>query len=223
MMVSTARAQPAPATAPLTRPTTLPATTAPTSQPTDLATPRGALRCFATALHEGDAAKLRQVVETTNGAEDRMLGAMADMARAVAELHETVVKAFGDPAAARFTGDTNAQFADSLARIDAADIAIDTDTATVRYSGEKDPQYELKRINGQWRIPIAQFSHGADAATLDRRIVETNVQTEVVRAIAGQIASGKFKTADAAAEAWRSQMMQALAGPPGTRPSLEPK
>jgi hypothetical protein len=135
---------------------------------------------------------------------------MADMAAALAALHEAAAKAFGDAAAAKFTGDPAAQFAQSLDRIERAEIKEEGDTAAVRYPGADRAEYELKRVGGRWRIPVTQFSHGADAATLDRRIIESNVQTKIVLDLAAEIVAGKYKNADAASEAWRSKMMQAL-------------
>lgn len=204
----TTRAQvtPPPAT---TVPASRPAT-GPTTAPADLTTPKGALRAFATALHDGDARELRRAVATTNKSEDRMLVAMADWAAALLRLHDVTAKAFGDDGAARFTGDNDAQYAQSLARIDAADVAVAGDKAAVRYPGEAEPQYELARVGGEWKVPMAQFSHGADAAALDRRIVESRAQTQIILELVGEIEAGKYRTAESASDAWRGKIMQAL-------------
>jgi hypothetical protein len=190
---------------PATKPATKPATA-----PADLSTPKGALRAFATALHDGDARELRRAVATTNPSEDRMLGAMADWAAALIRLHDTTARAFGDAGAGRFTGDSDAQYAQSLARIDAADVALDGDKAQVRYPGDAEPQYELTRAGGEWKVPMAQFSHGADAATLDRRIAESKVQTRIILDLIADIEAGKYRSAEAASDAWQSKIMQSL-------------
>ena len=205
-----ARAQPAPpTTAPATAPATRPAT-APATAPADLATPKGALRAFAAALHDGDAGQLRRAVATTNKSEDRMLGALADWAAALTRLHDTTARTFGDGGAARFTGDNDAQYAQSLARIDAAEVVVDGNKAQVRYPGDAEPQYELTRVGGEWRVPMAQFSHGADAAALDRRIAESRAQTQIILELVGEIEAGKYRTAESASDAWRGKIMQAL-------------
>jgi hypothetical protein len=226
---SRAPAQPRPTSvpAPKTRPaaTTRPATgpAAATEPAVDLSTPKAALRALSAALHDGDAGRLREVLATTNPAEERMIGAIAQTAAAFNRLHAAAAQAFGDAAAARFTGETEEQYAQSLGRIDAAEVAIDGDKASVRYPGAVEPEYELRRTDGRWRVPMAQFSRGADAATLDARVAEASGQVRIVLELAGEIGAGKYRTAEAASEAWRGKISQALGRPPGTQASTKPE
>ena len=227
-----ARAQPrgpaAPATAPgatrtqpaSTRPTTGPASTQPAP---DLSTPKAALHVLATALHDGDAARLREVLETANPSEQRMITAIAETAAAFNRLHAAAAQAFGDAAAARFTGETDQQYAQSLGRIEAAEVTVEGDRASVRYPGAAQPEFELRRGDGRWRVPMWQFSKGADPATLDARIAEAAGQMRIVLELAGEIGAGKYKSADSASEAWRGKISQALSRPPGTQASTRPE
>jgi hypothetical protein len=181
------------------------------------------LRLFATALHDGDLDKLRLAVAIDSPAEDQMLAAMAEMAGRLAALHDSVARQFGEPAAARFTGDTAAQFKESLERIEAADVAVEADKASIRYPGAKLAEYELRRMGGLWKIPVGQFSHGADPAVLSRRVAESKSQAAVVAELTTEINEGKYKTADAAADAWRGKIMQGIGGPqPKTLPTTVP-
>jgi len=59
------------------------------------ATPKGALKLLAAALRDGDADRIRQVMYASNASEARMVAAMADMAKAMASLQRSAVKAFG--------------------------------------------------------------------------------------------------------------------------------
>jgi hypothetical protein len=222
---SPGQAQPRPVSAPLpaTRPATRPASGPATQPAPDLSTPKAALRVLAAALHDGDGARLREVLETTNPAEERMIGAIAETAAAFNRLHATAAKAFGDAAAARFTGETEEQYAQSLARIDAAEVTIEGDRAAVRYPGAAEPEYELRRVDGRWRVPMSQFSKGADPATLDARVAEAAGQMRIVLELAGEIGAGKYKSAEAASEAWRGKISQALSRPPGTQASTKPE
>jgi hypothetical protein len=210
-------AQPTPPGVPLgVPPSTRPAepashpATAPTSQPADLSTPRAALRTLAAALHEGDVWRLQQVIATTAPSEQRVIVGMADLAAALNRLHAAAAKAFGEPAAAKLTGDLDDQYAQSLARIDAAEVKVEGDRAAIRYPGAAQDEYELKRADGRWRIPAAHFVHGADAATLDRQLAEMALQSGIVRELTAEVEAGRYKNADSAGEAWRAKAMHAI-------------
>src|SRR5687767_15714353 len=86
-------------------------------------------------------------------AETRMVGSMADMARAMAQLQKAAVKAFGDEGAKEIVGDTQATDADGRARIDAADVRVTGDTATVIVPEGEDAPVVLKRVGGHWKVP----------------------------------------------------------------------
>ncbi|MDB5295110.1 MAG: hypothetical protein JWO31_1093, partial [Phycisphaerales bacterium] len=190
--------------------------------PASLATPRAALKWFAAALRDGDAERLRQVVLTTRPAEERMIAGIADTARALAGLHAAASAAFGPDAAGRFADDAAADFDRTSARIDAADVAVDADAATVRYPEDKDHPYPLKRVGTTWMVPAAHFTGGADPAALDRRLAELRVQTRIVADLTAEIAAGRYKNADAAGQAWRSKLMAAVGGGPDSKPASRP-
>ncbi len=145
----------APATAPASQP----------SLPAEPATPRDALKILAGAMRDGDGDKLKAVVLTSNPSEVRMLGAMAGLAGSLARLNQSAVKAFGEDDASQFTDDGTAHFSDTLARIDAAEVTIDGDKATVRYRGPGETPFEMRRIppvhggqEAQWKVPMSELS-----------------------------------------------------------------
>ena len=207
-------AGPATTTVPATQPTTRP-TSGPASGPTgSLDSPRASLKWFAAALRDGDVAQLRQVVFAASDAEDHMVAAMGEMAQSLAKLHRSASAAFGPEAAARFTDDTAAHFDQTVARIDAADVAVDGEVATVRYAEDKDNPFSLRKVKEHWRIPASQFAGGAAAEVVERRATEMRTQARIVTEVARDIAAGKYRNADGASLAWRSKMMSALGGGP---------
>jgi hypothetical protein len=209
-------------TQPATRPGTMP-TTAPATQPADLSTPRAALRSFARALHDGDSDELLKIVAIDNPAERKMVLAMAEMAVALRQLHRSSLAAYGPAGAARFTGDTGEQHQKNLERIEQAEILAAGDIAAVRYPGADKPEYELRKLDGKWRVPASQFSQNTDAATLDRRMNELAAQVKMVRELTAEIDAGKYPAAEAASEAWRAKIMHALGmDPPATKPATRP-
>jgi hypothetical protein len=209
-----------PATQPASRLTSQPA-----SRPAlSLDTPRNAVKWFAAALRDGDTQRLAKVVAASNDAERHMVAAMGEMAKALAKLHTAALAAFGPEAASRFTSDTSSDFERTLARIDAAEVLVDGDSATVRYAEpdarEQDKPFKLQKVGAAWLIPASQFSGGAAPEVLDRQVAELIVQARIVTEISQEIAANKYKNADAAGLAWRSRMMAAVGG---TGPTTKPK
>lgn len=201
----------------------------------DEAALREALKGLATALQEGKADGIKRVIHAANPTERKMVDAMAAMAVQIAGLYKVSVKAFGEEEAKSLTGDVTAE----MSRIDHAEVAIDGDTATVRYrdpdappppptapaegdpapGGETAPappppaeaaQMVLKRVDGRWQIPMSELSKDATPEGIEQRLEDLEVQTRVISDLAKEIADGKYGSAAEAAEAWHARMMQAL-------------
>src|SRR6185503_3243375 len=102
--------------------------------------------------------------------ETRMVAAMADMAAAMAQLQKASVKAFGEEGAKEIVGDTQTTDAQGRARIDAADVRLAGDTATVTVPEGEDAPVVLKRVGGQWKVPMSELSKNAEAAALEERL-----------------------------------------------------
>jgi hypothetical protein len=183
---------------------------------------RDALKALAKALQEGDRDGLRRAMFAANATERKMLDAMAGMAAQIAELHKASAKAFGEEEAKGLTGDV----AMEMGRIDEAEVSFDGDTATVRYApppatpaasteGEADappapPPLVLKKVDGRWRVPVAELSKDTTPAEIEQRLTDLEAQTKIIAELSAEIAQGKYKSAEKAAEAWQGKMMQAL-------------
>ena len=172
-------------------------------------TPKGVLKRLAAALRDGDAERIRAVMYAANASEAKMVAAMADMAGAMAALQKAAVKQFGREAAKEVVGDTEATDAQSQSRIDAADVRIQGDTATVTMDDGEDAPVVLKRVAGHWKLPMSELAKGADQAALDERLAGLADQSRLVRELAEEIRDGKYSTPVQAHEAWQSRAMQA--------------
>ena len=189
---------------------------------------RAALKSLAKSLQDGDADGIRAVIHAANPTERKMVDAMAAMAVEIARLHKAAAKAFGAEAATELTGDLAAE----LSRIEDAEVTFDApDAATVRYKAQAppttapaekpdapaaeppapEPPLVLKKIDGKWRVPVSELSKDTSPEEIDQRLADLDVQTKVVAEVSGEIAKGKHKSAEKAAEAWQAKMMQALA------------
>jgi len=182
------------------------------------ATPKGALKLLAAALRDGDAERIRQVMYASNNSETRMVAAMADMAKAMATLQRSAVKAFGREGAKEVVGDTDASNTDSNARIDSAEVKVQGDIATVTMEDGEEAPVVLKRVDGRWRLPMAELSRGADLAALEERLAGLAEQSKLVRELAEEVGAGKYASPAQAHEAWQSRAMQAsMRRPPAAR------
>jgi hypothetical protein len=182
------------------------------------ATPKGALKLLAAALRDGDAERIRQVMYASNASEARMVAAMADMAKAMAALQRSAVKAFGREGAKEVVGDTDATDTESKAHIDSADVKVQGDTATVTMEDGEEAPVVLKRVDGRWRLPMSELSRGADLAALEERLAGLSEQSKLVRELAEEIGTGKYASPAQAKEAWQSRAMQAsMRRPPAAR------
>lgn len=189
--------------------------TRPATQPASAAqTPKEALRELNVAMREGDVATIRRMFLATTPAERKMMDADAMMAAALADLRRAALAAYGAEAAKTLTGDTDAGAAQSLARIDAAEVTINGDTATVAYRDEREAPFILKKSDGEWKVPVSQLGKPLDAAALDQRLGDLAVQTTVVHDVTRLIREGKLGTAEQAREAWQSRILQAATSQP---------
>lgn len=189
----------------------------------DTTTPKGALKALAAALRDGDADRIRQVMDATNAAETRMVAAMADMAKAMADLQKAAVKAFGPDGAKEIVGDTAATDAEGRARIDAAEVRVQGDTATVVVAEGEDTPVVLRRVGGHWKVPMAELSKNADATVLDERLAELAEQRKLVVQLTRELGEGQFNSPAQAKDAWQSRAMQAVTRkPPARKPQAEP-
>jgi hypothetical protein len=197
-----------------TQPTTVPVA--------DLSTPRSALRALNKAMREGDVETIKRVFLVRSPAQERMVDADAQMAAALAALREAAVKAFGEEGAKTITGDSAAGTAQSTARIDSAQIAIQGDTATITYPDEKDSPFVLKRVNLEWKVPVSQLNKPLEPAALEQRLEDLAVQRNVVHEITRGIRGGAFSNAEQAREAWQSRILQAATSQPASPPGKSP-
>jgi hypothetical protein len=185
-------------------------------------TPKGTLKLLAAALRDGDAERIRQVMYASNASEARMVAAMADMAKAMAALQRSAVKAFGREGAKEVVGDTDATDTESKAHIDSADVKVQGDTATVTMEDGEEAPVVLKRVDGRWRLPMSEMSRGADLAALEERLAGLSEQSKLVRELAEEIGTGKYASPAQAKEAWQSRAMQAsMRRPPAARAAVK--
>lgn len=185
-----------------------------TSPAFDASTPRAALRTLSIAMRDGDVPTIKRLFLAASVADAKMVEADAEMAAALADLRRSAVAAYGAQGAKTVTGDAATASAESLARIDAADVSVARDTATVTYRDEKESPHVLKRVEGEWKVPVAELGKPLDQAALDQRLSDLSVQNAVVREIIRGIKDHKYATPEQAREAWQTRILQAATSQP---------
>ena len=184
----------------------------PTSRPSpaDPASPRGTLEALIGAMQAGDTAKIKTLIATTNPTEEKMVDAMATMAVSQKKFRTAAQTAYGD-GAKELTGDTEAGTAEGLAKIDAAPESINGDTATVDPSGQPGvAPLRLKKVDGQWRIPVSELARGVDQATIQQRLDDLAFMSKMMDESSDEVSRGMYKTPKDAGEAIKSKMMVAM-------------
>lgn len=151
------------ADSPASHPTTKPA-------PADPSTPRGALKAVDKALPAGGLKAALALYHATNDKEKKAARAMAQSDLAAAKLAQLVRQKFGDKAA---EDALHAMRQFTPADIDAADETIDDDKATVEWSDDREP-LEMVKVDGKWKVSVAELLSGDDADDAIKEVVETN-------------------------------------------------
>ena len=118
---------------------------------------------------------------------------MADYAAAFAQLHAAAERAFGNDGAIIVTGDVQAESAKGLAAIEKAQVTLDGNTTTVKYAGATDAPIKLTKIDGRWKLPVAQLLEGADPKAGDKGARELQAEARIARKMSEEITAGKFK------------------------------
>jgi len=225
-----APAAPAPAAAPAppkSKPTTTragAASTTPTTAPVDQSTPKGALKMLARALEAGDRKVLLELLYADSPSERKIAEATAGLAEATAELRRAAVQAYGETAS-RPLGVDGAAVADAMARVDASVEKIDGNQATVTSMLDPTDSMLLVQRDAKWRVPMAQIGGAVDAADLDKNLHDTSEQVKLLKAIAGEVSAGKFKTAIEARQELDRRIIQSAMpqGAAATAPAPEKK
>ncbi|MBC8109166.1 MAG: hypothetical protein H7Z14_21445 [Anaerolineae bacterium] len=100
--------------------------------------------------------------------------------------------------------------ATTLSQLDVAVETIDGDSAVViSQDGRGDP-FKLKKVSGQWQIAASDFSKDVDPSRIQQSIDDMNFSATLIEQYAGDVNSGKYKTANEAKELIQLQMRAAI-------------
>jgi hypothetical protein len=188
---------------------------------TDPTTPNGAMKTFYEAMEAGDPTAVRASFHTATDAEKSLADAYA------AQL--TAAKALGDAAKNKYgaTGDALSKgmpVRDEMAKLQAAQVTIDGDKATLKLPSQPKPLHLVKSAeDGRWRLSIADFA-GTTAENIAGQTTVIREMATVFTAVAADITADKFPTAQDAQRALQQKLGAVLFNtlqkhPPATAPA----
>jgi hypothetical protein len=189
---------------------------------TDTSSPNAALKSFYIAIEKADQAAITQVLLVPDDPQQEIAKAYASMLLAA--------KRFGDVARQKFPGVANslAQAAlapEDLARLDAAVVTIDGDTATVRISPAGTPSV-LKRVDGAWRVTVDPIDP-ASAPNRAQQLALIQGLSDAITKSAAEMSDDKYGSIQDVENALKQRMGVVLnkalqANPPTSRPTSVP-
>jgi hypothetical protein len=195
------------------RPTTAPAlvepASRPSSMPSDQSTPKAALKKLSHAMDAGDQAAIRQVLDYEGKLQGEMADSIGQMAAAQAQLKHAALQTYGKEGARGLLGDSISEVGDQL--LESAQEHITGDSATVSIPGGD--SIVLKRIDGQWKLPLSEVSKGISEQEIRQRIDEIAHQAAIYRETAEEVTNKKYKTSEQVAEALRGRLLKAATQP----------
>jgi hypothetical protein len=202
-------AAPAPSAAQDTAPAApAPAATAPAS-------PKAALQQLNIAMQSGDAQAIRALLWARTEEEQQLAEAVIDLSEAVVKLRQAATDAYGQEGARPLVG--RADLDKASATIAAAQEEIMGDMAMVDMGVGQ--QVFLVLEDGRWMVPIAAVTEGLTEANMVQRTQEIRLRARLFRETAAEIAEGRHKDAEAAAEALRTRVMRPAITQPADAPT----
>ncbi len=171
----------------------------------DFSTPQAAAKSLTTAMFDGDVATVQSAVIATPE-QSEALAAVTRVMSARKKLIDAAVAKFGEdgkkiegPMAANQSAEAQHK------QIDEAEVKVDGATATLK-PAIGDAQH-FKQVDGQWKLDL-ENSPGTDKLVQSAKIMPI-VETEF-SSLAGEIASGKYKTVDEARNALQMKIQTAM-------------
>jgi hypothetical protein len=154
-----------------------------------------ALRQLHEAVERLDADAVVQLLHAEGEPAPALLRAMAELLVAGRAFTHAADERFGESAQA-----VSAPMFDrrDLPRLEAAEVRVRGETATVLMPGQPRPIY-LERHEGRWRVRVTHHTL-RDASEADRQAALLRQVGEVLAGAAQRLSAGEFDTAEAAAE-----------------------
>jgi hypothetical protein len=205
-----------------------PATTATTAAATlagslDQSTPKALLRSFFASRGEVDEATLRSLLHAATPVEQKMLDSVVQIELANQRLRAAERERFGASATTTAPSVASSQGVDvdTVEDIDALTEKVEGDRATVSSPMNANITMQLVRVDGRWKLPVAEQVGGAvDPAMAETLGATTRAQVEIIDAVAADVRAGRFASEEQVRQELIRRFAERLAS--ATRPANNP-
>jgi len=189
----------------------------PAQQPaeSDASSPKAAVKSLYAAVIRGDARAVRQLLIVENDPDKQLVGAYAELILSGKKLSDAAKQKFPGAVGAFTQGTVSPEDA---ARVDAAPLTVEGDTATLRLE-DRDQTLKLQRQPDGWRLVMPDMVGDDPQHRIDRLALLKGL-SEAMTLCAEEISGGKFATAHDAENAVRDRLGavldKAMKSPPPT-------
>ena len=207
-------------------------TTQPAAPTADLGSPKAAVRAFVTAQINGDGKGIRDTLLATTPTEERMAGAIADLAVAIADLNRAMTAKFGASPTQQLMGDPADALRANLDKLDKATEQVNGDTATVVSPPDPaagptsapagaSPQDSmmLRKVGGQWKVSVSDLAKGSNDENVQRTLGSVDTAVAAYRSVLADVNAGKLTSVDAVAAELNAKMGANSATPASAVPA----
>jgi hypothetical protein len=190
------------------------------AQDQDLSSPKGAAKALAAAVARGDAEAIRGLIYVENDPQQQLVNSYANLILAAKRLGAAAKKRFPGVASPFTSGGIAPEEA---AAIDAADVRITGDTATLKIQAREQVRH-LRKVGETWKVIVSEEPAGQNPELIIEQAARVQALAEALGSSADDIAAGRFRDADEA----RNAVRQRLAGaalkllPSTTNPATHP-
>jgi hypothetical protein len=202
------------------------------ASPGDLGSPKAAVKAFVTAQIDGDGKAIRDTLLATNPTEERMAGAIADLAVAIADLNRAMTAKFGASPTQQLMGDPADALRANMDKLDKATEQVNGDTATVVSPPDPaavptsapagaSPQDSmmLRKVDGQWKVSVSDLAKGSNDENVQRTLASVDTAVAGYRSVLADVNAGKLTSVDAVAAELNAKMSANGATPPPAAPA----
>ena len=161
----------------------------------DQSSPKALLRSFFASRGEVDEGTLRSLLHAATPVEQKILDSVVQVELANQRLRAAARARFGVSATTTAPSVASSQGVDvdTVEDIEALTEKVEGDRATVSSPMNANITMQLVRVDGKWKLPVAEQVGGAvDPAMAETLGATTRAQVEIIDAVAADVRAGKF-------------------------------
>jgi hypothetical protein len=190
------------------------------AQDQDLSSPKGAAKALTVAVARGDAEAIRGLIYVENDPQQQLVNSYANLILAAKKLSAAAKKRYPGVASPFTSGGIAPEEA---AAIDAADVRVTGDTATLKFQGREQSRH-LRKVGNAWKVVISEEPAAQNPELIVEQAARVQALADALSSSADDIAAGRFRDAEEARNAVKQRLAAAALKllPSTTNPATQP-